>query len=119
MTASTLDLATLPTPASYYLDHGVITVSDEPEDGAVVIVSMRGGWQNIDIERVFVRTDEEPGQASGSWWPIGDPADPAKAKRPLAWGEVLAFDEPRCDRPSVSWERLYSASELALLAGAR
>lgn len=94
------------------------TASTEPEDGAIILRTATGGWQDINSERVFVRTDREPGQTDGDWWAIGDSADRTDVKA-WTWLEILAFDEPTCDRPTITWQRLYTADEMHAMAGAR
>lgn len=81
-----------------------------PRDGSVVIATYTGGWQDLPPRgRIWQRDDEDDcTDPDGDWWQVGDP-DQVRA----SYGEVLAQDDPECDRPDVTIEVLVYADEIA------
>lgn len=86
-----------------------------PPDGSYVVASYEGGFENEDATRVWLRDDEGSGLTPfehGEWWVVGENSNRSQ------WGEVIAHDSPREDRPHVSLEVLVSADDIAqALAG--
>jgi len=91
-------------PASWY---------EVPPDGTVLIATYSGGYGREDLpprERVWVRSDQDtpPKDPDGDWYQVGDPDD-----HRASYGEVLAHDDPPCDRPTVTTEELVSVYAIA------
>lgn len=90
-------------PASWY---------EVPPDGTVLIATYSGGYGREDLpprERVWVRSDQDDRlEPDGDWYQVGDPDDYR-----ASYGEVLAHDDPPCDRPTVTTEVLVSVYAIA------
>jgi hypothetical protein len=63
-----------------------------PANGTLLIAEYRGGPQQVDDERAWLRDDQAHADPCGDWFWIG-----AKDRR--SWGEVMWWDDP--DRGTV------------------
>jgi len=84
-----------------------------PPDGTVLIATYSGGYGREDLpdrERAWVRSDQDtpPKDPDGDWYQVGDPDDYR-----ASYSEVLAHDDPECDRPTVTAEVLVSVYSIA------
>lgn len=86
-----------------------------PADGSVLLATYSGGYKRENLplrERVWFRSDQEGcTDPDGDWFEFGD-------DRRCSYAEVLAHDDPACDRPVVTLEPLVFVHEVKrILAG--